>query len=197
MNQRTNKEPSMITDEQIIDMYWQRQERAIQETDRKYGQLLFRIAYNILHDRSDSEECRNDTYLRIWNLIPPTRPVVFPAFMTQIMRRTAIDRYKEKTSKKRIPSELTVSLEELDYTLQGSDLSCEESETQELSRLISDWLRGLSDRKRFIFIGRFYMAETVQSIAEELGVSSSAIYKEIEKLKQGLKTHLIRNGVYV
>lgn len=68
---------AIIADEQIIELYWQREERAIQETDKKHGQFLFRIAYNILHDRLDCEECQNDTYLGVWNAIPPTRPTVF------------------------------------------------------------------------------------------------------------------------
>lgn len=197
MNKRADRQQEIIADEQIIELYWQREERAIKETDVKYGQFLFRIAYNILHDRSDSEECQNDTYLGIWNAIPPTRPVVFPAFITQIMRRTAIDRYKEKTSKKRIPSELTISLEELDNTLHRSDSVCSECEAKELGKIISDYLRGLSDRQQFIFIGRFYMAEPVQNIADDLGVSSSTVYKEIDKIKHGLKLNLEKNGVYV
>ena len=105
-----------LTDEQIIELYWTRQENAIQETDKKYGQFLFRIANNMLHDRRDSEECQNDTYLGAWNAIPPTRPLVLSAFLVQIMRRIAINRYREKTSKKRIPSELTVALEDVQGT---------------------------------------------------------------------------------
>ena len=97
MNKRADRQQEIIADEQIIELYWQREERAIKETDVKYGQFLFRIAYNILHDRSDSEECQNDTYLGIWNAIPPTRPVVFPAFITQIMRRTAIKKKQARS----------------------------------------------------------------------------------------------------
>ena len=81
---RKEIESLIITDEEIIDMYWQRDEQAIKETDSKYGKFLFRIAYNILSDRSDSEECQNDTYLGIWNAVPPTRPTVFPAFIVSM-----------------------------------------------------------------------------------------------------------------
>lgn len=197
MGKCRNDRQAIISNEQIIDLYWEREERAIQATDDKYGHFLYGIAYNILHDHSDSEECRNDTYLDIWNAIPPTRPVVFPAFISKIMRRIAIDRYKKKTSKKRIPSEMTVSLEKLEGTLHGADTVDPEYETREVGRLISDYLRMLSDRQQFIFIGRFYIAEPVQSIADELGVTASAVYKELEKLRQGLKAHLERNGVYI
>lgn len=98
-------------DEEIVRLYFDRDEAAIRETDRKYGKFLFGIAYNILHDRLDCEECRNDTYLGIWNSIPPTRPVSFRAFITRIMRNTAIKKYKERTCLKRVPSELTVPLD--------------------------------------------------------------------------------------
>ncbi len=191
MDKRKDEKSPVIADERIIELYWQRDELAIKETDVKYGQFLYRIAYNILHDRLDCEECRNDTYLGIWNAIPPAKPNIFPAFITQIMRRTAIDRYKEKTRTKRIPSELTLSLEALDFEIEY------EEDASELGKIISDYLRSLTDRQQFMFIGRFYMAEPVESIARDLGVTASAVYKEIGKLRIGLKNHLERNGVYI
>ena len=90
------------TDEEIIELYWQRDEYAIQATSDKYGKFLYKIAYNILHDNLDCEECRNDTYLEVWNSIPPQRPWAFRAFISKIMRNIAIDKYYEKTNKKRI-----------------------------------------------------------------------------------------------
>lgn len=191
MSKRKEDKAHIISDEQIIELYWQRNERAISETDVKYGQFLYRIAYNILYDKLDCEECQNDTYLDIWNAIPPEKPNVFPAFITQIMRRTAIDRYKQKTSKKRVPSELTLSLDELDAEAVHYD------NTEELGRIISDYLRTLSDKQQFMFIGRFYIADSVQDIANDLGVTASAVYKELGKIKDGLKMYLERNGVYV
>ncbi len=95
MDKGTDIKTVVIADEQIIELYWERNETAIQETETKYGKMLFRIAYNILHDRLDSEECKNDTYIGVWNAIPPTKPNVFPAFITQIMRNIATKRYKE------------------------------------------------------------------------------------------------------
>lgn len=87
----------------IIEMYWERDENAIRATDRKYGRLIFGLAFGILADKCDSEECRNDTYLAVWNAIPPTRPAILPAFITQIARRIAINRYKAGNAKKRVP----------------------------------------------------------------------------------------------
>ena len=136
MNKRTEQQ-TVIADEQIIELYWQRNENAIQETDKKYGQFLFGIAYNILHDRLDCEECQNDTYLGVWNAIPPTRPIAFPAFITQIMRNIAINRFKEKTSKKRIPSELTVSMDDVNGMLHSDDTVESEYEAAEVGKIIN------------------------------------------------------------
>ena len=157
MSKRTEQQ-TVITDEEIIELYWYRKEDAISLTDKKYGQFLFRIAYNILHDKLDCEECQNDTYLGVWNAIPPTRPAVFPAFITQIMRRIAINRYKERTSKKRIPSELTTSMEDVDNTLCSNASVEAEYEAAEIGKIISDYVRSLSDRQMYIFIDRFLCA---------------------------------------
>lgn len=193
MKKRTKQQieqQTVIADEQIIELYLQREETAIQETDKKYGQFLFRIAYNILHDRSDCEECRNDTYLGVWNAIPPTIPDSFSAFITQIMRRTAINRYKEKTSKKRIPSELTVSMENMNDLLHSSDTVESGYEAKELGRIINEYVKSLPRRQQYIFIDRFYLAESVETIAKDLSISVPTVYREIAKIKQGLKLYL-------
>ena len=196
MSKRTEqKQP--LSDEQIIELYWQRQENAISETDKKYGEFLFRIAQNILHDRSDCEECKNDTYLGVWNAIPPTRPTEFAAFLVQIMRRIAINRYKEKTCKKRIPSELTVAMEDVQNTLQSNDAVDAAYQAQEVGKIINDYVKALPDRQRYIFIDRFYLSESVEAIAADLKISPATVYREIEKIKQGLKLHLERNDIFI
>lgn len=194
---KCTEQQAIIADEQIIELYWQREEIAIQETNRKYGQFLFRIAYNILHDRCDCEECQNDTYLGVWNAIPPTRPAVFPAFIMQIMRRIAINRYKQKTSKKRIPSELTISMEELNDVLH-SEMSVEtEYAAKEIGKIISEYVRRLTDRQQYIFVSRYYLSVNINEIARELSVSHHTVYRELGQIKIGLKEHLERNGVYL
>ncbi len=197
MDKGTDIQTVIIADEQIIELYWERNERAIHETEVKYGKMLFRIAYNILHDKLDCEECQNDTYNGIWNAIPPTRPTVFQAFITQIMRNIATKRYKEKTSQKRVPSEMTVSMDELHSFLHENETPEAEYAAAELGKMISDYLRTLSDRQQYIFIGRFYMAETIEYLADKLGVGVATVHRDIDKIKQGLKEHLKRNGVYV
>ena len=183
-------------DEKIIDMQWHRAPDAIQETDRKYGPLLRNVAYNILSDSLDCEECKNDTFLKIWNTIPSTRPTAFPAFIMQIMRQIAIDRYREKSRKKRIPSQLTISLEELESISNGPSVE-EAYEAKELGRLITEYVESLHERQRYIFIDRYYFAEPVEKTAYDLSISVQAVYRELRKSKQGLKDFLERNGVRI
>ncbi len=154
------------------------------------------MAYNILFDELDCEECKNDTYLGIWNAIPSARPPAFPAFIMRIMRHIAIGRYREKTRKKRIPSRLTVSLEELEEL--SGEASVEETyEAKEVGRLITEYVKQLNERQRYIFIDRYYLAEPIENTAFELSVTSRTVYNEINKIKQGLKEYLAKNGVHV
>ena len=108
-----------MDDGQIVELYWERDEKAIEETDFKYEKYLFSIAYNVIHDRLDSEECLNDTYLNAWNSMPPTKPNVLKAFLTTITRRIAIKRYHRKLRQNVIPSEMTISLSELENFVAG------------------------------------------------------------------------------
>lgn len=186
-----------VADEQIVELYWQRDEKAIQETDRKYGAFLYRIAYQILYDPQDCEECRNDTYLGIWNAIPPTKPAVFQAFITQIMRRIAINRYKEKTRQKRVPSELAVSMEDLYATLHSGESVEDVCDAAEVGEMISSFVKDLPERQQYVFVARFYMAEPVERIASDLSVGKSSVYREIDALKKSLKHYLEEKGVYV
>ena len=117
---------SVMSDEKIIELYWQRDEQAINETDIKYKKFLLSVAINIVHDMCDSEECVNDTYIGAWNAIPPARPVMLQTFLGAIMRRTAIDRFRQNNRQKRIASELTVSLSELeDFIADEGDMQAE------------------------------------------------------------------------
>ena len=104
------KANSVMSDEKIVELYWQRDEQAIKETDIKYKKFLLSVAMNIVHDMCDSEECLNDTYIGTWNAIPPARPILLQSFLSTIMRRTAINRFNANNRQKRIASEFTVSL---------------------------------------------------------------------------------------
>lgn len=145
----------------------------------------------MLHDSQDCEECRNDTYLKTWNTIPPQRPMILQAYLTKLIRGISIDRYRERTRQKRVPSELTVSLEELSEVIPAP------SDATGLSDSLSEFLKGLTKRRRVIFVCRYYCADPTERIAEMLGITSSAVYKELRKLRSELKTHLEKEGYTV
>ena len=194
MNKR---EVMFLTDNEIVELYWARKERAITETERKYSQFLFRIAYNILYDRSDCEECQNDTYIGIWDAIPPTRPSVFRAFFAQIVRNIAMNKFIEKMRKKLIRSEFTTSFEELYDSLCSTESVEEKLEAEEVGKMISEYVRGLSKKQQYIFVGRFYIADSVEHIAGELSMTTSSVYKTIDRIKRGLKRYLQEREVYL
>ena len=152
MSYQSNNFNKILPDEQIIELYWQRDEQAIGATDVKYGKYLFTIAYNIMRNDPDCEECLNDTYLNTWNAIPPARPTAFQVFLSKIMRNSAIDKFREKKAAKRIPSELIVSLNELDECVSEDYDEQTRAELMDVVRVMNVYLNMLSDRDAFIFI---------------------------------------------
>lgn len=194
MKPSENIKSEYMTDDEIVELYWQREEKAIEYTDKKYGRYLYTIAYNIVHNRPDCEECLNDTYLGTWNCIPPTRPKSFQAFVSKIMRNVAVIKFRKNNAEKRIPSSMLVSLEELEDSIAYSSTMDEEYAVRELTRLLNEYLRGLSDREATIFISRYYYADTLQDLAEMLGVSERTVSRILLKLRQDLKKLLDKEG---
>ena len=186
-----------LNDEEIIELFWGRDERAIDETDYKYRKYLFSITYNILHDNFDCEECLNDAYLGVWNAIPPTKPRVLKSFLVAITRRTAIKRYHKNFKKSSIPSGMTVSLCDLeDFITDDGDIS-ESFDAKRLGQTISEFVRSLSQRRQFIFMSRYYIAESIDSIASQLRVSRSTVNKELAAIKSALKERLESEGFII
>ena len=185
---------SIISDEQIVELYWQRDEQAINETDFKYKRFLLSVAYNIVNDTSDSEECLNDTYLDAWNSIPPAKPTLLQAFLATIMRRNAIDCYKARKRQKRIASELTVALSEVENLVADEDDVYSEADAKELGRTISAFVRSLSDRRMYIFMSRYYFARPIKEISKLLNCSESTVNKEISAIKRDLFESLKKEG---
>ena len=191
-SKQTAKVP--MDDEKLVELYWERDEKAIEETDFKYKKYLFSIAYNVLHDRLDSEECLNDTYLGAWNAIPPSRPHALKAFLTTIARRIAIKRYHSNVKQNAIPSEITVSLSELkDFVAGDGDVSAD-FDAERLGRVISDFVRSLPERRQFIFMSRYYVADPIDTIASDLGLSRSMVNKELAAIRCTLKEKLESEG---
>ena len=186
-----------IDDEKIVELYWARDEKAIDETDFKYRKYLFSIAYNVLHDKLDCEECLNDTYLGAWNAIPPTRPNVLKAFLTTIVRRIAIKRYHSALRKKAVPSEMTVSLSELEDFVSGDEDIGADFDASRLGGIISDFVRSLSERRQFIFMSRYYVADPIDTIASDLSLSRSMVNHELAAIRSALKEKLESEGYLI
>ncbi len=194
-NKQTVRIP--MDDDKIVELYWKRDEKAIEETDFKYKKYLFSIAYNIVHDRLDCEECLNDTYLGAWNAMPPSRPNVLKAFLTTITRRIAIKRYHNNLRQNLIPSEMTVSLSELEDFVAGDEDLGTDFDAESLGRVISDFVRSLSERRQFIFMSRYYVADPIDTIASDLSLSRSMINKELAAIRSALKEKLESEGYLI
>lgn len=188
---------SALSDEAIISLYWDRDRKAITETDFKYGKYLYTIIYNILHDKLDCEECLNDTYLGAWNAMPPARPQVLQAFLVTISRRIAIKRYHKLRQKGAVPSEMTVALAEVEDFIAENSSAEEAFDAKQLGQIISRFVRSLPQRQRYIFISRYYAAEPIDTIAKELALSRSMIHKELAAIRTALKETLESEGYSV
>lgn len=186
-----------MEDEKIIELYFARDEKAIEETDFKYRKYLFLLAYNIVKDRLDCEECLNDTYVGAWNSMPPSRPNFLKAFLTIIARRTAIKRYHSNMRKKVIPSEMTLSLSELEDFIADDGRVDSDFDAERLGKIISDFVRSLNERRKFIFMSRYYASDPIDTIARDLSLSRSMINKELAAIRAALKEKLESEGYTV
>ncbi len=194
MGLKEENSKAYMDDEQIVELYWKRDERALEETDLKYKKYLSLVAFNIVHDTLDCEECLNDTYVGAWNSIPPSKPNVLKAFLTTIMRRIAVNRFHHNLRKSSVSSEMSVSLSELeDFVSDSTDVESE-IDTAMLGKVISDFIRSLSERRRFIFMSRYYVATPIDTIAKDLNVSRSTVNKELAAIKNALKEKLEMEG---
>ncbi len=196
-NKETNLPREYLPDDRIIDLYWERDEDAIKATDEKYGKYLYVISYNILKDRLDSEECMNDTYLATWDRIPPARPSLLQRFLSKIIRNISVNKYKHSHAQKRIPSELTVSLEELAECIEGIAPESEEEAVTKVSEVINAYLFSLPQRNRFIFVCRYYYADPVSTIAKMLDISDKTVYRELSGMREGLRKALEKEGIVI
>lgn len=185
-----------MKDEQIVDLYWARNEDAISETSEKYGKYCYSIAFNVLYDKSDSEECVNDTYLKAWNSMPSARPNVLSAFLGKITRNIALNRYNFKTAEKRGGGQIESSLDELAECVSGADTPEDIFDSQLIGRVINGFLAGLTVRSRDIFVSRYFYLESVSEIADKYEMSESAVRTSLFRTRQGLAAVLKREGAF-
>lgn len=184
-----------MDEQQIIALYWARSERAIDETARKYGSFCFSIAYNILADHSDSEECVNDTYLRTWNAIPPRRPSKLSAFLGKITRNLALKRWEANHAQKRGGGQVVLALEELGECIPDPDTVERQVDDRLLTEKLNAFLSQLSEESRKIFLRRYWQLCTVKEIAAMDGVNESKVKMSLMRTRGKLRRFLEQEGI--
>ncbi|MFQ9516318.1 MAG: RNA polymerase sigma factor [Eubacterium sp.] len=183
-----------MEDIEIIEMYWARNEQAIEETDLKYGKLCKQLARNILFNLEDVEEVMNETYLGVWNTIPPNRPKYLKTFVCKITKNIAMAKVRYYHADKR-RTEGMVSLDEIEDIVSGKNNIEEEYEKKEISGFISEYLRMLDMEKRNIFLNRYWYHNSMAEIAEIYGISESKVKTTLFRTRRKLKEYLKNKGV--
>lgn len=184
-----------MDDEEILDLYFDRSELAIQETDRKYGPYCYKIAIHILSNPADAEESVNDTYYLAWKLIPPRRPQRFSTFLGKLTQNLSIDRWRESTAQKRGGGETQLLLDELAECVARSESPETEFVRKELRAALNRFLRGLPERERAIFLFRYYYALTKEEIAQKTGLSANQVKYILQRTRKKLADLLQREGL--
>ena len=186
-----------MEDEKIVDLYWQRSESAIRETEIKYDRYLTKIAYNILADVEDSRESVNDTYLAAWNSMPPHRPGVLSTYLGKLTRRISIDCFRRRTRQKRGGSEYELSLSELGDCVSGGNTTEEIINVKLLADAIGIFLRLQSEEARNAFIGRYYYLDSLKEVAAYCGMTESKCKTLLFRTRVALKEYLREEGFEV
>ena len=185
-----------MEDTSILELYWQRDENAIVETEQKYGAYCRSIANNILHDTYDSEECVNDTWLQTWNSIPPSRPNVLRLFLARITRNLSINRYHEKHAGKRGGSQTDLVLEELAECLADYRDVEQIYEARALGEYIAQFVRSLPEREANLFVRRYFYAESVSVIGKHYEMTDNHVIVSLSRTRKKLKHHLEQEGYF-
>lgn len=182
-----------MEDVTIIELFFSRSEQAIGELSAKYGKLLNRIARNILNCAQDAEECENDTYLKAWNSIPPTRPAVLSAYVSRITRNLAINRLQYYSRKKR-SRQMEVLFCELEDCIPGTaDVEAAADDT--VSNAINMFLEKLEPQTRILFIHRYFFMESVAALAVRFSLKESTVSTKLNRTRSRLKKHLEEEGI--
>jgi RNA polymerase sigma-70 factor (ECF subfamily) len=183
-----------MDDAKIVRLFWDRDEQAIPAAADKYGSYCTAIAKNILGNREDAEECVNDTYLHAWNSMPPHRPGVLSTFLGKITRNLSFDRYKHNTADKRGGGEAAAVLDELLEIVSDTDSVEQELDRRELVRAIDAFLGTLSDRKRDIFVCRYWYFDSIFTIASRFGMTENNVSVQLNRIRLKLHHYLLERG---
>ena len=184
-----------MEDHAIIELYWERSEDAISKTAAKYGGYCYAIAYNILSNNEDAEESVNDTWLAAWNTMPPRRPKLLAAFLGKMTRYISLDRWKNRTARKRGGGEVPLVLEELEECISGEDSVEKEYLQKEFAKSLNQFVENLPDVERKVFLCRYWYMDSIETIAERFGFSESKVASMLHRTRGKLRKMLEQEGI--
>lgn len=197
MTQLPERRRPNLTDEQIIGLYFARDERAISETANAHGTYCFGVAMRILHSHPDAEECVNDTWLRTWNTIPPKHPDNLRTYLAHIIRNLAISRYRREHAEKRFHAPDS-PLHELSECLPDPEASpAEAASSAELRKALNAFVAGLDETDRNMFVGRYFHSYTAAELAKAYGMKENAINQRLFRIRGRLRQYLTERGYTV
>ena len=183
-----------MDDQKIVDLYWERSEEAIAQTQKKYGKYCYHIAYTILYSNEDAEECINDTYLRAWGAMPPAKPNRLSTFLGKITRNLALDRWEKNHAQKR-GGAIELALDELSECIPDADSTADPIDGIALGDAINAFLAGLPQKTRQIFVRRYWYLSSVKSIARDVDMSESAVKVSLMRTREAFRLHLEKEGI--
>lgn len=186
-----------MDDKRIVELYWQRDESAIAETQKKYGKYCYSVAYNILGHHHDAEECVNDTYLKAWNSIPPQKPQTLSVFLGVITRSISLNRWKMIRAEKRGGGEMELIFSELDEMFSSETTVQDEFENRALGEAISKFLESLSETERVIFMRRYWHCDSIKIISEAFGFGQGKIKMLLKRTREKMAVYLAKEGITV
>lgn len=181
-----------MKDHDIVELYWARDERALSETQQKYGAYCHSVAMNILSNQPDAEECVNDTWLKAWQTMPPHRPSVLRTFLGKLTRNLSINRLKERHREKRNP-DLVVAFEELAECIPVP----EDTTDERLCACLNEFLEITPALDRQLFMGRYWYGRTVREMAPRYGLTANAVSQRLKRTRQALRAYLEERGYTV
>lgn len=185
-----------MDDYQITELFWSRSQHAPEELQNKYGGFLFRLAMNLLSDRQDSEECVNDTYLRVWNSIPPNRPQNLRLYAGRITRNLALDRIRMRQTEKRNGTQSAL-LDELEECIPCAETVETSYRYRLLVQEINRYVDTLDDRHAYLFVRRYWYGEELAEIAKKAGIPERTVATYLYRMRKELKIRLEKAGIQV
>lgn len=184
-----------MKDHEIIDLFWERDENAIAETADKYGGYCYSIAYNILCNREDAEECVNDTWLMAWKSMPQQRPSRLPAYLGKIARNLSLNRFKLYHAKKRGAGQTNLVLSELEECIPSQENVERVVEEMVFVETLNRFLYALPEQKRNIFIRRYWYLCPLRDLAKAYGMSENRVVSLLFRMRKELRAYLEKEGI--